>query len=122
MREGGTAGRKRGWAGVTSGPGRCGLGVLIRAGGGVGAWREELGVLGWGGLRDPHVPSVLFADGPEAGTEAAVGPGTQAAAPWAQAVGLSGLTRPGLRQLGDPRQRLQRAGRRRLPRAGGEQP
>lgn len=49
MREGGTAGRKRGWAGVTSGPGRCGLGVLIRAGGGVGAWREELGVLGWGG-------------------------------------------------------------------------
>lgn len=77
---------------------------------------------GVGGLRDPHVPSVLFADGPEAGTEAAAGPGTQAAAPWAQAVGLSGLTRPGLRQLGDPRQRLQRAGRRRLPRAGGEQP
>lgn len=109
--------------GQGSPPGREGAGwgfLSVRAVGlGLGGRSSEF----WGGgLRDPHVPSVLFADGPEAGTEAAAGPGTQAAAPWAQAVGPSRLTRPGLRQLGDPRQRLQRAGRRRLPRAGGEQP
>lgn len=105
---GGTAGRKRGWAGVTSVPGRCGPGVVGRAGGGAASWREELGVLR--GLRDPHVPSVLFADGPEAGAAAAAGPGTQAAAPRAQAVGPAGLIQPDLRRLGHPRQRIQRAG------------